>query len=88
MSGPGHNSGSISRDVLRSFIQRIERLDEEIAGLNADKSDIYKEAKAQGFDAKAMRKVVQRRRAVAKSRADVQEQDALISLYLDAVGEG
>lgn len=88
MSGPGHNSGEIAGDRLRSFVQRIERVQDEIDGLNADKSDIYKEAKGVGLDVKAMREVIKRRRAVAKDKAAVQELDALVQLYLDAVGEG
>lgn len=88
MTGPGHNSGSIAGEHLRSFVQRIERLQDEIDGLNADKSDIYKEAKSVGLDVKAMREVIKRRRAMSKNKAAVQELDALVQLYFDAVGEG
>lgn len=55
MSAQGHNSGG---QQLRAFIERIERVEEEIKSLNADKSEIYKEARGNGFDVKTMRKVV------------------------------
>lgn len=88
MAGPGHNSGEIAADHLRSFIQRIERLEAEIEAMNTDKSEIYKEMKAVGFVPKTVRKVIQRRRAIAKDRQSVAEHDALYELYLAAAGEG
>ena len=48
MSGSG-----IAGDRLRSFVERIERLEEEIKGLTDDKKDIYAEAKGEGFDVKS-----------------------------------
>jgi uncharacterized protein (UPF0335 family) len=86
--GPGHNSGSIAADRLRSFVQRIERLQGDIDGLNQDKSDVFKEAKGAGFDTKVMRRVIRRLGALEKDKAAVEEMDALEALYLDAVGEG
>jgi uncharacterized protein (UPF0335 family) len=68
---------------LRSFIERIERLEEEKKALTADIRELYNEAKAQGFDAKVMRQVVRLRRM---DRNDRMEQEALIDLYCDALG--
>ena len=76
-------SNTVAADQLRSFIERLERLDEEIKGLNEDKSDIYKEAKSNGFDAKVMRRVLAIRKQDASER---QEQDAILAMYLSALG--
>ncbi|TPW26008.1 DUF2312 domain-containing protein [Pararhizobium mangrovi] len=76
---------NLAGDHLRSFIERIERLEEEIRDLNSDKSDIYKEAKGQGFDAKIMRKVVAARKLDPSER---DENDALFDTYMHALGHG
>ena len=68
---------------LRSFVERIERLEEEKKALTADIRDLYNEAKAQGFDSKVMRQVVRLRKM---DRHDRMEQEALLDLYLDALG--
>jgi len=69
---------------LASFVQRIEKLQEDIDALNADKSEIFKEAKHQGFDVKAMRAVIKRRR---QDPAELSEQEALIETYANAVDQ-
>lgn len=76
-------TNTVSADQLRSFISRIERLDEEIKGLNEDKSDVYKEAKSQGFDPKVMRRVIA---IMKKDAAERQEEDAILAMYLSALG--
>jgi uncharacterized protein (UPF0335 family) len=68
---------------LRSFIERIERLEEEKAALAADIREVYSEAKGQGFDTKIMRQVVRIRKMDAPER---QEQEAVLDLYLTALG--
>ena len=68
---------------LRSLIERIERLEEEKAALTADIREVYSEAKGQGFDTKIMRQVVRIRRL---DRAERQEQEAILDLYLTALG--
>lgn len=68
---------------LRSLIERIERLEEEKAALAADIREVYSEAKGEGFDTKIMRQVVRIRRL---DRADRQEQEAILDLYLTALG--
>ena len=72
-----------AKEHLRSFIERIERLEEEKAALAADIRDVYSEAKGVGFDAKIMRQVVRLRKL---DTADRQEQDAILDLYLSALG--
>lgn len=81
----GHNSGvhEIARDQLRSFIERIERLDEEVKAINQDKAEVYGEAKATGFNTKIMKKVIAIRRQDKDERA---EQDAILETYLRALG--
>lgn len=68
---------------LKSFIERVERLEEEKAALTADIREVYSEAKAQGFDTKIMRQVVRLRKM---DKIEREEQQTLLDLYLDAVG--
>lgn len=72
-----------AKEHLRSFIERIERLEEEKAALSADIREVYSEAKGQGFDTKIMRQVVRIRKL---DSADRQEQEAVLELYLGALG--
>jgi uncharacterized protein (UPF0335 family) len=74
--------GGIAAERLRSFVQRIERLDEEIKALNADKSDIFKEAKGTGFDVKVLRALIAERR---KEPHALQEMQELLDLYRHAL---
>jgi uncharacterized protein (UPF0335 family) len=76
-------TGGIAADRLRSFIERVERLEEEKAGLTADIREVYAEAKAGGFDTKIMRQIVRLRKMDAAAR---QEQDALLEVYRRAIG--
>ncbi len=75
--------GGIGADRLRSFVERIERLEEEKAALTADIREVYAEAKGNGFDTKVMRQVIRLRKM---ETADRQEQEALLDLYKRAVG--
>ena len=68
---------------LRSFIERIERLEEEKKAIAADIKEVYAEAKGTGFDTKIMRKVVSLRK---KDAAERQEEEAILDLYLSALG--
>ena len=78
------SSEAVAADRLRAFVQRIERLEEEKAALAADIREIYAEAKGDGFDTKVLRQVIKRRKQDA---AEQQEMDALLELYLSALGE-
>ncbi len=75
--------GGIAGDRLRSFIERIERLQAEIDALNADKREVYAEAKGSGFDVKAMKIVIRRQ---AMDSGDRDERDVMVDLYERALG--
>lgn len=68
---------------LKSLIERIERMEEEKAALTTDIAEIYSEAKGSGFDTKIVRQVVRIRKL---DKADRQEQEAVLDLYLSALG--
>lgn len=74
--------GGIAAERLRSFIDRIERLEEEKASLTADIREVFGEAKASGFDTKVMRQVLKLRKL---DQQDRQEQEHLLDLYLRAL---
>ena len=75
--------GGIAADRLRSFIERIERLEEEKAALGADIREVYSEAKSGGFDSKIIRQVVRLRKLDGSDR---REQEELLDLYKTALG--
>jgi uncharacterized protein (UPF0335 family) len=76
-------TGGVAAGQLKSFVERIERLEEEKKGIADDIRDVYGEAKAQGFDTKIMRQVVRLRK---KDTAERQEEEALLDLYMHALG--
>ncbi|MBS4049396.1 MAG: DUF2312 domain-containing protein [Alphaproteobacteria bacterium] len=80
---PGHNSGGVAGDQLRSLVARIERLEEEKKGLSDDIREIYAEVKAHGFDPKIVRQVVRLRKL---DSADLAEQQALLERYMEVFG--
>jgi uncharacterized protein (UPF0335 family) len=77
------NQGEISGNRLKSFIERVERLEEEKKALAEDIRDVYSEAKATGFEPKIMRKIVSLRKANLEKRREEQE---LLDLYMAALG--
>jgi uncharacterized protein (UPF0335 family) len=80
---PDPKTGGIAADRLRSIVERIERLEEERKALSNDIKDIYGEAKASGFDVKALRALISLRK---KEPAEIEEQDSLLTLYRRALG--
>ena len=76
--------GEATREKLKQYIARIERLEAEKTELAADIREVYAESKTFGFDTKILRKAVALRKIEAHERA---EQDALLELYMDAIGE-
>ena len=76
-------AGPISADRLKSFVERIEKLDEERKAISDDMRDVYSEAKGVGYDVKTMRRVVSLRKMDAADRA---EQEALLDTYKHALG--
>jgi uncharacterized protein (UPF0335 family) len=75
--------GGISVGHLKSFIERIERLEEEKKALAEDIKDVYAEAKGTGFDTKIIRKVISLRK---RDQADIEEEETILDLYLRALG--
>ena len=77
------NAGPISADRLKSFVERIEKLEEERKAIGGDIRDVYSEAKGVGYDVKTMRKVVSLRRVDAAQR---EEEETLLDTYKHALG--
>jgi uncharacterized protein (UPF0335 family) len=75
--------GGIGGERLKSFIERIERLEEEKSALAEDIKEVFGEAKSVGFDVKIMRKIIRLRKMDAEKR---REEDELLELYKAAVG--
>lgn len=73
----------VAADELRQFVERIERLEEEKAGIASDIKDVYAELKGRGFDSKAVRQIVRLRK---QDHAERQEQEAVLELYMQALG--
>lgn len=72
-----------AKDQLKAFVERIERLEEEKKALADDIKDVYAEAKANGYEVKALRTIVRLRKQDADER---KEQDAILELYMQALG--
>ena len=75
--------GATAQGKLTSLVERIERLEEDKAAVANDLKEVYAEAKGEGFDTKILRKVVRLRKADTAKR---QEEEALIELYISAIG--
>ncbi len=75
----GHNS----KEQLRSIVERVERLAEEIKGLRDDQKDIFAEAKGNGWDVKALRQIIRIRAEDPQKRA---EREAILDTYMSALG--
>lgn len=83
MEPEAESTTNVAADELRSFIERIEHVEEEISQLADDKKDIYGEAKSRGYDTKVLRKIVSIRK---QDQTERQEQDSIMDLYLQALG--
>lgn len=79
MTTVGHNSNA----QLRAIVERIERMEEEKKAISSDIADIYKEAKSNGYDAKALREVVRLRK---QDKAKRETHEALVDLYRSQLG--
>jgi uncharacterized protein (UPF0335 family) len=75
--------GGVAGDRLRSFIERIERLEEERRVLGADIKEVYAEAKGNGFEPKIMRQIVRLRK---KDKDELDEEEGLLEVYKRALG--
>ena len=76
-------SVNFAKDQLKSIIERIEKLEEEKKTISDDIRDVYAEAKANGFDVKALRTIVRLRKIEPTER---EEQDAILETYMHALG--
>lgn len=79
---PGHNAG----DRLRSFVSRIENLDEAAAEINDDRAEVFKEAKGEGWNVKAIKAVLAERRARRKNPGEFATLQAEIDMYRAQLG--
>ncbi|MEZ5831570.1 MAG: DUF2312 domain-containing protein [Dongiaceae bacterium] len=77
------DAGGIAADRLKSFIERIERLEEEKSAIAGDIREVYSEAKSTGFETKIMRQLIRLRKMETHDR---EEQEQLLDLYKRAVG--
>jgi uncharacterized protein (UPF0335 family) len=77
------DAGGIAADRLKSFIERIERLEEEKSALAGDIKEVYSEAKSSGFETKIMRQIVRLRKMEPQER---NEQEQLLDVYKQAIG--
>jgi uncharacterized protein (UPF0335 family) len=78
MTEQGHNSNQ----QLKSIVERIEHVEVEIKDLQTGRTEIYAEAKSHGYDVKALKAAVGRRKADANKRA---EHEAQVELYMNAL---
>ena len=83
MDDAAFNTESVAADQLKAFIERIERLEEEKAGIAGDIKYDYAEAKGNGFDTKVLRKIISLRK---RDYAERQEEEAILELYMQALG--
>jgi uncharacterized protein (UPF0335 family) len=73
----------ISNSQIASVVERIERMEDEKSEISLDISELYKEAKGNGFDVKILRKVVAARKKPQNQR---DSENAIFELYMSAVG--
>ena len=82
-SGDVSSAEGVAADELKQFIERLERLEEEKAGIMGDIKEVFAELKGRGFDAKAVRTILRIRK---QDHSERQEQEAILELYLQAMG--
>ena len=80
---PTVSTDSVAQDQIRAFIERIERMEEELKAIADDIKEIYAEATGNGFDTKVLRQIVRIRK---QDHAERMEQEALLELYMTALG--
>jgi uncharacterized protein (UPF0335 family) len=73
----------VARDHLKAFVERVERLEEEKKTIADDIRDVYAEAKANGFDVKALRAIVRLRKQDLEER---REHETILATYMQALG--
>lgn len=73
-----------TREKLQQTVERVERLEEEKAEVSEQIKDVFAEAKAFGFDIKALKEIIKLRK---KDRQEREEQELILETYLLALGE-
>lgn len=76
-------TGQIDGGRLQSFIERAERIQEEIKALKSDLNEVFAEAKSAGYDVKTMKQIIRLR---SKDPADLEEENTMLEIYIDALG--
>lgn len=77
------NTNSPTAAQLKGFIERIEKIEEDRDACTADRKEVYTEAKDEGYDTKAIRKIVKMRKMDTAKR---KEEEAILSTYCEAIG--
>lgn len=83
MADHDETTGNVTADELRLLIERAERLEEEKKGISDDIKDVFAEAKARGYEPKAIREIIKIRK---KKREEYQEEQAILEVYQKALG--
>ncbi|RYB06294.1 DUF2312 domain-containing protein [Lichenibacterium ramalinae] len=80
-------SGSvgIAGERIRSFIERVEQIEEELKALNEGKKEVFAEAKGEGFDVKVLKEILKLRK---QDKDERDEQESLLDLYMQAMEQG
>jgi len=78
------STGGVAAERLRSFIARVERLEEDKANIAHDIKEVYSEAKGEGYDVRVLRKIISIRKRDPRER---REEEELLELYLSVLGE-
>jgi uncharacterized protein (UPF0335 family) len=76
------NTAGIPGDRICAFVERVERIDEEIKALNEGKKEVFAEAKGEGFDVKVLKEILRLRK---QDKDERDEQESLLDLYLSAM---
>lgn len=79
----GVRSQEVAAEELKQFIERLERLAEDKAGIAEDMKEVFAELKGRGYDGKAVRTILRDRK---KDHAELQEEEAILELYKQALG--
>jgi uncharacterized protein (UPF0335 family) len=83
MDDAAFNTESVAADQLKAFIERVERLNEELEGIKGDIKDVFSEAKGNGFDVKILKRIIS---LCKKDHSERMEEEAVLELYMNALG--